>query len=384
MTTLSSPEAAGLWLPLKIRICIDPCCPLCPYKKGSKRDTPSILLRKYPVAELDMHCLVSDLPTVLCSLSFRGSIRKAKFTLSNKTDTPYLGTLLEGFPLDPSSFTLLTDLTIDSSFLTSVGLPGRIKILQAMGRQLDTLVLVGKSVSGIFPAIRDYCPVIRHLRVDRVESESSFATYSSTFLASLTLKRVGFLPVTLRTVSPYIQRLSLTFTCRHNEEAYARFFKALPQSIEALDIEIPSSSVDDILRSLCVAVPHLKELRLVGAYDSGSVHASSMSSFLTKCPDLWKLDISGSCSALKLQLEPHAVPCLAVGQNLTHIVLRFDEKVAERFPSLLARENALKNIRLWEQKKWFADPRYWDEVEARIARFAACHPDIELSLEDRS
>lgn len=383
MAALSSEGAAALWEPVALHICIDPSCPLCPHKKDSSRDAPGRILRRYPVVSLDVHCLVSDLPALLGAMATRASMCTVRFTLSNKSNTPVLGKLMESTLLDPLSFNQLRHLTIDSSFLTVVGLPGRVRILQAMGHHLETLTLVGKSVSGIFAAIRDYCPALRELRVDKVESESYFLKYWSLCLEDLTLRRVGFMPLSLREVAPNLRRLALTFTCRHSEAAYASLFASLPSSVRALDIELTSSMASGVLRSLAASMPQLTELRLRGAYDSGSISADAMTKLLLGCPELARFEAGGSLSAFRLRLDPVAVPCLAAGKSLASVTLRYEDRVAEMFPTLLGQPNALRQIVLWEQRQWLPESCSWREMKARVGRVRAAHPGLDLRLEDR-
>jgi hypothetical protein len=382
---MSCQDSHRMWQHIELAFCIDPSCPLCPRKKKCCcPKAPGNILRKYPIANLDVHCLVGDLPALLSSMSSRGSIQKAKFTLSNKSRTPVLGALMAGSILNPTSFNSLRHLTIDSSHLTIVGLPGRAVILRAMGHHLDTLVLVGRSVSGIFVAIREHCPMLRDLRVDHVESESYFAQYSNPSLKILTLKRVGFMPSCLKKVCPNVERLSLTFTCHHSADAYNNFFASLPASVIALDIEMPGSLADSIIRAVGSHMPQIQEIRLRGAFDSGRIHCENMSSFLMSCPGLWKFEAGGSLSAFILTLDPCAVNSLSVGKKLTHITLRYEDRVAENFPSLLAQPNALTNITLWEQKKHLSEQTSWGEMSARMERVHDNYPNVSITLEDRS
>lgn len=384
MAAMSSRMAEQLWGSVNLQVCIDPLCPLCPFKRAPNRDAPNSILRKYPIACLDVHCLVSDLPVLLRSLASRASIRKIRITLSNKSNTPVLGKLLTGTILDPISFNQLRYLTIDSSHLTVVGLPGRVRILQAMGHHLESLALLGKSVSGIFTAINEYCPQLKELRVDRVESENDLSKYWNLSLLDLTLNRVGFMPRCLREVSPNIQKLTLTFTCRHSESAYAIFLSSLPSSLEALDLEVPGDCASTILCSIGQALPQLKELKLRGSYCCGIMSVDAVSKLLSGCPYLWRFEAAGALSAMPLRLAPLAVPCLAIGAKLSHLNLRFDNRVAEMFPTLLSRPHALTNITLWDQKKWLPESSSWDEMQARVTRVRAAHPGLKLQLVDRS
>lgn len=99
----------------------------------------------------------------------------------------------EKIPPGSLEFPLLKELTLDSSHLQHVNLPGRARLLDILGVNLESLSFSGLSPSGAFSILSSRCPKLLKLRVDRVCAAQDILSYSNPDLEELDLRRAGFL-----------------------------------------------------------------------------------------------------------------------------------------------------------------------------------------------
>jgi hypothetical protein len=141
-------------------LCIDTFCANCMMKKKQRKGSHfgSVgFLRKFPIGNLTLHCFVTDIPDCIEALSERKYLKTLELTLSNKSNSPPLEDLLEASPMLLNSrtcekncmFTDLKDLKLDSSHLQHVNLPGRARLLDILGANLESLTFSGLSPAGI-------------------------------------------------------------------------------------------------------------------------------------------------------------------------------------------------------------------------------------------
>ena len=172
---LFSPEAESLWNDSQssFHLCIDTYCTSCLMKKLQKKGSHygSIrFLRKFPIGRLKLHCFITDIPDCMLALSERKYLKALDLTLTNKSNSPPLEDLLgmaSFFPLDGRAsynsssddsctvssssshlFPDLRELVLDSSHLQHVNLPGRARLLDILGSNLESLTFSGLSPAG--------------------------------------------------------------------------------------------------------------------------------------------------------------------------------------------------------------------------------------------
>lgn len=140
-------------------LCIDTFCANCMMKKKQRKGSHfgSIgFLRKFPIGNLSLHCFVTDIPDCIEALSERKYLKTLELTLSNKSNSPPLEDLLETSSVladtrtcEKNMFAELKDLKLDSSHLQHVNLPGRARLLDILGANLESLTFSGLSPAGI-------------------------------------------------------------------------------------------------------------------------------------------------------------------------------------------------------------------------------------------
>ena len=159
---LFSKDAEHIWNNDKstFHLCIDTFCANCMMKKKQRKGSHfgSIgFLRKFPIGNLSLHCFVTDIPDCIEALSERKYLKTLELTLSNKSNSPPLEELLETSSVLLQSrtsekdcmFADLKDLKLDSSHLQHVNLPGRARLLDILGANLESLTFSGLSPAGI-------------------------------------------------------------------------------------------------------------------------------------------------------------------------------------------------------------------------------------------
>lgn len=159
---LFSKDAEHIWNHDKstFHLCIDTFCANCMMKKKQRKGSHfgSIgFLRNFPIGNLSLHCFVTDIPDCIQALSERKYLKTLELTLSNKSNSPPLEDLLETSSLLLDSrtckkecmFSELKDLKLDSCHLQHVNLPGRARLLDILGANLESLTFSGLSPAGI-------------------------------------------------------------------------------------------------------------------------------------------------------------------------------------------------------------------------------------------
>jgi hypothetical protein len=381
---MASDSAEELWKCVNLTVCIDPACPLCPYKRESSKQAVFSILQKFPISYGTIHCLVLDIPAIIKSVGLRGTMKSLHIALTNKKDTPQLSSLLEGVSIIPDAFKALHALTIDSSNLRTVGLQGRIKILSMVGRQLNNLELIGTCASGIFDSIREYCPNLKHLRVDKVETEGYLSQYDSSVLLSLELRRVGFLPMNLAYMTPALQQLKLTFNCFHGEAQWIAFFGALPRSLKSIELEIPSSLGNLIISLIASTTPQIEEVRLGGSYDSSAISRSSIEELVSKCNRLAAFELGGAFSAFQLLMDRESILALCRRPSLRELTLMYRPADIDAISRAMLVSESIRRVVLWERRRWVSPQSIWSDMKARVDEINVQFPAVEIELQDRS
>lgn len=362
-----------------VDICIDFYCPLCPMRKhaGTARGAMS-LLSNFPVQRLKMHCFVTDVPACLLSLAARKSIISLDLKLTNKSFSCSLDSMLPR-SLSAEHFPNIRELVLDSSHLQHVNLAGRVSLLTMLGKNLTALILSGTSSSGLFEHISKLCPNLKRLRVDRIKSAQDIASFSSTTLIDLDIRRVSFLlpPLAL----PSLQRLRYSSSTRL-EPIQLEVMLAPLSMITRLNLEVSGQEVDAAVLIISRALPLLTHLTLEGAYESGSLSVLPLDALRHRCLHLSHLHLRSPSSVTPLTFTEEAFLSLSRFPRLTNVLLMYSDSVFSVLFTLLSSSKSLRSLWLWERKKWLSAAK-WLEIQHTLSVYSSVDfPHISLALKD--
>lgn len=292
---LFQPSAADLWDNANrhqpVKVCIDGYCPTCNVAFHAVKVNPSgnnsfsltksprdqtshafQFLSTCPLRSILLHCFITDIPKALKALSHQHALHSLELSLTNKTTSPPLDTLLSEKSMrsihSTDSFINLKELTLNSSHLLHVKLGGRARLLDLLGRQLKVLKFVNLSPSGVFSILPTRCPGLTSLRVDKALSVSDLEGYHNEVLLELDLYRCSFIP-SKASLSHFPALIKVKFSAlfRMEEIQVKSLVAAMPSRVKSLTLEVPSLLADVAVSYISRGLRCLEELVLEGSYE---------------------------------------------------------------------------------------------------------------------
>ena len=361
----------------------------------------------------------------MIALSKTRTLKGLDLTLSNKSNSPPLEDLFsmsnfytspaEMIPPGSLEFPSLKELTLDSSHLQHVNLPGRARLLDILGVNLESLSFSGLSPSGAFSILSSRCPKLLKLRVDRVCAAQDILSYSNPDLEELDLRRAGFLlypgnyslgedPLLCGHLILFFSRL-ISLLPPHYEGCLSSFpslkcvkytpsfrcdsaqieglINALPAALFHLSLEAPSRTGDAVLDAVSKRLHILQSLSIQGSHELGTLSADALLQLGRKCLFLQSLEVSSAKSVSDLVFDSAAFMMLASFPSLKKIRVKYDAVTIKLLPDLLRQSDSLREVVLWERRRWIR-PSEWVAMVAAVdsinKQFLSCTVELEPTL----
>jgi hypothetical protein len=382
-------EAEHLWNSEEtpFEFCIDTYCSSCMIKKKRKGCHTRVLsfMEKCPINKLQLHCFITDIPTCLFTLCMRKSITSLDLALTNKSNSPPLENLLVNFDAasaeNGSYFPHLKELTLDSTHLQHVKLAGRARLLEILGRNLESLSFVGLSPTGVFSILSSRCPKLKKLRVDKAHSESEVSTYKNEHLEELELCRANFvLHAGSLNNFPRIKRLRFSPSFRCESAQLEEVIGATPLSLQQLSMEIPSAVASDVILAISRRLRLLESLSLQSTYEAGTISEEAFRRLGRQCLFLRSFELTSAKSVSDITIDAAAFGTLALFPSLQRLRLRCDDVSLACVPDLIEQSITLRSVVLWQRKKWLGCEE-WRRMEAAVAAINERSPNTVVTLE---
>jgi len=378
-----SPQASKYWNnDGPFEFCIDSyCCPVCPLKRnGFKTSGALSILSNFPFQMVKMHGFVTNIPDFLTALSHKKTIVSLHLAITNKANSPPLCDLLPN-DLTGDMFPNLTELVLDSAHLQHVNPAGRHRLLCILGERLISLSFLALSPSHMFTMVKELCPNLRTLRVDKACSLEDLALYRNNNLESLELCRADFL-LTVHLQLPRLRRLRFTPARVYDTVQFTQMISVLNPNILELCLEVPSEMASSLLPHIATRLPQLRNLKLEGSYMCGKLDVAELSSLCTGCPSLHTFEVFSARSVSTLGFQNNAFHVLGSFPSLRRVRVMYEETVVADLALTLSTSRSLSEVVLWERMRWSSRP--WTMMRLRVSSIASAFPTTNVSLEDVS
>ena len=367
------------------------------------------------------------------ALSTKRKLTALDLTLSNKSNSPPLEDLLaqsnffqiNGHEQNNQSslaFPHLKELTLDSTHLQHVNLAGRARILDILGSNLEHLTFSGLSPAGVFGILSSRCPKLLKLRVDRVFAAQDILSYKNKSLEELELRRAAFLLypgkqyfdtfyLDLKTSFPCHVRQYLSLNNTFNSLLYPHFvgclsnfpslnsvkytpsfrcdsaqvegiINALPAVLCHLSLEIPSQTGNDVLNAVSKKLHLIESLEIQGSHELGKLSAESLLNLGRKCLYLSSFSVTSTKSVSDITfngVQDFLMLCSL--PSLKKMSVKFDDISIQYLPDLLTRSDSLREVILWERKKWIPTQK-WNKMLRQIDSINLQFPRCKVVLEN--
>eukprot|EP01039_Chlorochromonas_danica_P007193 gene7193-7960_t len=383
---VTSSQAAEVWTRChgkRFHLCIDGYCSTCPF--SASRSTFASALRvmeRFPMQLLEVHCFLADLPVCLCALAKKSTIASLELSLTNQSSSPPLEKLLQASELSAlplNSFAALRDLSLNSSHLYHVKLPGRARLLDLLGGRLEKLQFLNLSPSGVFSILSLRCPRLRTLRVDKPQTLPDLMAYFNDNLCELHLCRCMFIPEGRLQLNA-LRKLRFSAAFRMEDCQVKAAVGLAPLSVVDFSLEVPGPLASLAVSHVCKLLPHLQKLTLEGCYEKGVLSTQSLQTLGHRCTRLQSFEIHTSKSVNKLGFESMAAfLSLSQCQSLRVLRVMLDETVVVHLQELLQRDSSLETIVIKAKRRWIPCEA-WASLVEHFRQVAAQRPSVSVSL----
>ncbi|RYH15898.1 hypothetical protein EON65_30970 [archaeon] len=360
------------------QICIDGYCSVC-HLSQPRSSLPSAfrLLSKFPLRRILIHCFLTDIPQCLDALAERGVVTGLDISFTNKSNSPPLDVVLQDCHADtltPYAFTHLRTLSLNSSHLYHVKLPGRARLLEILGSNLTKLEFLNLSPSKVFNIISNRCPQLLQLRVDKAQTLADLASYHSSQLLELELCRCMFIPSVLD--FPSLRRLKFSAAFRMEDSQVRSVVACIPIQLTELVMEIPSMCADLLLMHISKSLVSLQTLILESSYEEGCISVGALTELGKRCVLLHTFEIYASKSVSRLGFSDAnaflVLGCGFVGLKQVELPLHCVLDVLGNFEELLSMSTCPPQIIIKAKRKWISG--LWETL---LKQFAALNKKFE-------
>jgi hypothetical protein len=141
---------------------------------------------------------------------------------------------------------------------------------------------------------------------------------------------------------------------------------ALPAVLCHLSLEIPSKTGDDVLNAISKRLHIIETLVLQAAYEVASLSPEFLLKLGRKCLYLNNFDISGTKSVYDLRFDVDGFMMLAAFPSLRRLRVKYDGIVIQCLSNLLIQSESIREIVLWERKKWLPQGKWKSMLKVLI------------------
>jgi hypothetical protein len=155
---------------------------------------------------------------------------------------------------------------------------------------------------------------------------------------------------------------------------------ALPAALRRLSLETPSQTGDDVLRAVSKRLHIINSLHIQGSHELGSISSDALQLLGRKCLFLNSLEITSAKSVSDLVFDSSSFMMLSSFPSLTKLRAKYDATSIQFLSSLLTQSDSLRQVILWERKKWIS-PQKWIAMLATVAAVHKQFPHCTVVLE---
>ena len=157
---------------------------------------------------------------------------------------------------------------------------------------------------------------------------------------------------------------------------------ALPAVLCHLSLEIPSQTGNDVLNAVSKRLHLIETLEIQGSHELGTLCAESLLNLGRKCSYLSSFSVTSTKSVSDITFSgEEAFLMLSSLPSLKKMSIRYDSLSIQHLPDLLTRSDSLREVILWERKKWIPT-RKWNEMLQRIDSINLRFPRCKVVLEN--
>jgi hypothetical protein len=155
---------------------------------------------------------------------------------------------------------------------------------------------------------------------------------------------------------------------------------ALPAALCHLSLEIPSRTGDDVLNAVSKRLHIIRTLNIQGSHELGTLSSDALLQLGRKCLFLNSLEITSAKSVSDLSFDSSSFMMLASFPSLSKVRVKYDSVSMEHLPGLITQSDSLREVILWERKKWITPPN-WDAMQRAVAAVNKKFPNCRVVLE---
>lgn len=181
---------------------------------------------------------------------------------------------------------------------------------------------------------------------------------------------------------PSLNSVKYTPSFRCDSAQVEGVINALPSVLCHLSLEIPSKTGDDVLNAVSKRLHIIQSLNIQGSHELGSLSADALLNLGRKCLFLTSLGVTSAKSVSDMCFSTGAAfMMLSSFPSLRTLRVKYDEVSIGNLRGLLTQSDSLREIILWERKKWI-QPKMWSKMQQAVEAINTQFPHCSVVLEN--